>query len=163
MLVSNVFCSIIICIATVAARAAKEERLRAAIIAGLMSTTTTHLARVPGVHSDHLDPALLPFVIDEAIQLGKGPTMQFSFVLHVLVLFAAPDLGGVTDVGEISSTMVAPEGVCWTRRLARTWSQSRWKRACRLLSFFKWRMADFDPLDWSLRRRRKARRSTSFQ
>ncbi len=56
---------------------------------------------MPGVNLDHSDTALLPFVGDEVVQLGKCPTVQAAFVRNVLVLFASAYLGGIPDLGEV--------------------------------------------------------------
>ncbi len=56
---------------------------------------------MPGVNLDHSDTALLPFVGDEVVQLGKCPTVQAAFVRNVLVLVASAYLGGLPDLGEV--------------------------------------------------------------
>lgn len=56
---------------------------------------------MPRVNLDHGDTPFLRFVGDEAIELGKRPTVQASFVVNVLVLLASPHLGGLANVGEV--------------------------------------------------------------
>ncbi len=56
---------------------------------------------MPGVNDGYPDTTLLRFVGGKVIQLGKRPTMQLPLVLDVLVLYAAPHVGGISDVGEV--------------------------------------------------------------
>ncbi len=67
----------------------------------LIATPATGLGRVPGINPDYLYPLFLSFVIQECVELGKAPTVQFAFVVNVLVLFPSPYLGGISDVDEV--------------------------------------------------------------
>ncbi len=78
---------------------AEEETLRSTIGTMLMSTFGTHLGSVSWINLHYSYPACLGFVGQEAMQLGKRPAMQAAFVHHVLL--AAPDLGSLTNVGEV--------------------------------------------------------------
>lgn len=101
MLVSDVFRSVQVCIEAIVTLTAKEQRLRTSVVTSAMPTTRTRLRRVAWVNLLDADTALLPFISNEAVQLGKCPTMQLAFVLNVLVFLAASNLGSLTDVGEI--------------------------------------------------------------
>ena len=60
----------------IATGAAVKERLRAAIVSGLISTVRTGLRGMARVDSLDHDPSLLRFVGNKAVQLRKGPGMQ---------------------------------------------------------------------------------------
>ena len=66
----------------------------------LIATTTAGLARVAWVDSHNLNPAFLRFVADEAVQLGKAPTVQAAFGLALLA-FARSQLRGLPNIGEV--------------------------------------------------------------
>lgn len=85
MLVSNVFCGVEICITTVPTLPTMEKGLRTTIIAGLIPTARTLLARMPGVYFDHLDATRLRFVGGEAMQLGKAPALYPALPLSFAV------------------------------------------------------------------------------
>ncbi|HEY0754812.1 MAG TPA: hypothetical protein VGD98_12690 [Ktedonobacteraceae bacterium] len=72
-----------------------------AIITGLMPTTRTALRRVPGINPDHFEPAFLRFVFGKGGELRESPTVQFSLVLTICVLFATSSLRRFADVGEV--------------------------------------------------------------
>src|SRR5947209_10857681 len=59
------------------------------------------LTRMSWVNFDHLNTPGLRFVVDEAKQLGKCPTVQASLGFHVLVVFATSDLGTLPNVGQV--------------------------------------------------------------
>src|SRR5690349_16064597 len=80
---------------------AEEQALRTAIRTMLRTTTGTHLRGVAGVYPLDADTAFLGFVEREAIQLGKGPTVQLALVLNVLVLLATSHLRCVSNVGQV--------------------------------------------------------------
>src|SRR5260221_937952 len=67
----------------------------------LVATPATGLAGMPGVNLDYSNAAFLRLVGNEIVELVKAPTVQTAFVRNILVLFAAPYLGGVPDVREI--------------------------------------------------------------
>jgi hypothetical protein len=110
MFISNIMRRIEISIEAVATVAAKEEALRTAIIAGLMPTTRTGLAGVPGVYFDHRDATGLCFVREEAMELGKRPAMEAVLIVHVLVLIASPNLGRFADIGQVLEDKGAARG-----------------------------------------------------
>ena len=56
---------------------------------------------MPWVDLDNGSTTLLRFIDDEAIQLGKCPTVQIALVRNVLLLFASSHLGMVSNVFEI--------------------------------------------------------------
>ena len=71
------------------------------IVSGLMTTTATGLTRMSWVNLLNTNTALLSLVGNEAIELSKRPTMHLAFVVHVLVVLAAPHLGSLTNISEI--------------------------------------------------------------
>jgi len=66
-----------------------------------MSTLATRLACVAWVNLLDTDTALLPLVGNEAVELGKRPTVQFPLILDVLVVLATSHLRGLTNIGEV--------------------------------------------------------------
>ena len=101
MLVSYIHRGIEVCIQAVPTRATEEQTLRTSIVTSLMPTLATRLRRVTWVNLLDTDTALLPFVGNIAVQLGKRPPVQLALVVNVLVVFAASHLGRFSDVGEI--------------------------------------------------------------
>ena len=87
-----------------------KQGWRTTIGAMLVATPATGLAGMPGVNLDYSNTAFLRFVGNEIVELGKAPTVQTAFVRNVLVLFAAPHLGGVPDVLEIFKDDGSPWG-----------------------------------------------------
>ena len=61
----------------------------------LIPTFRAHLARVARVNPLNGYPVGLPFIADEAIELGKRPTVQLAF------RFAFADLGRLPNVGQV--------------------------------------------------------------
>src|SRR5258708_2781688 len=102
MLLPNVIAGIEVSIEAVTALAAKEERLRTTIIAGLIATTGTGLGSMSGVNLDYSDTPCLGFVLDKGVQLGKAPTMQTPLTIALLtVFFTSPQLGSIPNVLEV--------------------------------------------------------------
>ena len=102
MLLPNVIAGIEVSIEAVTALAAKEERLRTTIIAGLIATTGTGLGSMSGVNLDYSDTPCLGFVLDKGVQLGKAPTMQTPLTVALLtVFFTSPQLGSIPNVLEV--------------------------------------------------------------
>ncbi len=67
----------------------------------LIATATARLTGVTRVNLDHFNTACLSFVLNEGVQLSEAPTMQASFVLTVLVVFASSHLGCFPDIGQV--------------------------------------------------------------
>ena len=101
ILLSNIDRCIEIGIKLIAAFTAEEETLRTTVVPMLEATSTTGLTRMPGVYFDHLDTLSLCLIVDKAEKLGKAPTMQTSFVVNVLVVFASSHLRRLSNIGEI--------------------------------------------------------------
>jgi len=101
VLLPNILSSIEVGVEAVPTPATEEKRLRATVIPGLMPTLRAGLGRVTRVNLDHGYPSCLGFVREESMELGKAPGMHTAFVAHILVLFAAPHLGGLTDVRQV--------------------------------------------------------------
>lgn len=101
MLLPNVFTGIVVSVEAVATRTTEEEALRTTIVAGLMSTLATGLARVSRINFLDTNTTLLCFVGSEVIELGKCPTMQTPFVLDVLVGFATSHVRGFSNVRQV--------------------------------------------------------------
>src|SRR5438132_3406333 len=111
MLLPNVIAGIEVSIEAVPALAAKEERLRTTIIAGLIATTGTGLGSMSGVNLDYSDTPCLGFVLDKGVQLGKAPTMQTPLTVALLtVLFTSPQLGSIPNVLEVFKDHGAARG-----------------------------------------------------
>lgn len=75
--------------------------MRATIGTMLIPTTATRLTRMPGVNLLDGHPLLLRFVANQAVELGKRPTVQAAFVVHILVALASSHLGSHPNVGQI--------------------------------------------------------------
>jgi hypothetical protein len=101
MLVSYVFRGVVIRIESVPTLSTLEQRLGATIRTMLIATFTACLRSVAGVYALNSNLVFLPFVGNEAVELGKGPIVQFAFGVNMLILFATPDLARVSKVGEI--------------------------------------------------------------
>ena len=101
ILVTNILCSIVICIQGISTLMALEKTLRTSVRTVLMSTITACLAGMPRVNLDYLDTIPSCFVGQEAVKLGKRPAMETTFRFHILVLFATPDLGRSTNLIQI--------------------------------------------------------------
>jgi len=67
----------------------------------LIATGAAHLGRVSRVYLLDRDTTGLRLIANEAIQLGKCPTVQASFVLDVLIVLASAHFRGLPNVGEI--------------------------------------------------------------
>jgi hypothetical protein len=78
-----------------------EERLRMAIGTMLIPTTRTGLAGVPRVYFGDHAATRSRLVRRETMQLSEGPTMESSLRVNILILFASPNLGGLTNVLEV--------------------------------------------------------------
>src|SRR5713226_4517564 len=103
MLIPNILGCIVISVEAVPTFRipAKEEALRPTIRAMLKPTLGTPLRGVTWINPFNGNAAFLCFVDGEVIQLRKGPGVQSSLVVDVLVLLAAFHLGGLTDVREV--------------------------------------------------------------
>lgn len=66
----------------------------------LVATMRAGLRGVTGVNAFHMDTALGCFVANEAVELGKGPTMKASLQISLLA-FAASNTGGLPDTREV--------------------------------------------------------------
>lgn len=99
MFIPNVVTGIQVSIECIAASAALEKRLRTTVGTMLRATVRAGLTGVTRVNLDHADPALLGFVDQEALELGKAPTMELP--LRVLFLALAANLRIGAKMGQV--------------------------------------------------------------
>jgi hypothetical protein len=157
MLVSNGIRRVEICIEAVPTCAAEEKALRTTIIASNMPTTTPLLTRMAGIDFDHLHATRFCFVGEEAPQLSIAPRVHLTPILA----FAARDT--TTDTRQV----LKHDGTARESMLNDAFAQhmvmvfSPPKPLSRKL--FRCLLADLEPHVCNLRRRRKRRRSCSFQ
>jgi hypothetical protein len=74
---------------------AHKQGLRTAVVASLITTPATGLTRMARVNFAHNHPSFLCLVEQEAMELGKTPTMQPPLTLSM------SQLGSLTNVGQV--------------------------------------------------------------
>jgi hypothetical protein len=74
---------------------AKEETLRATILPALIATVRASLGSMSRVNLDDLDAPFLGFITQEAMELGKAPTVKAS------LSFTMAHPGSLSNVGQI--------------------------------------------------------------
>jgi hypothetical protein len=139
----------------ISARLAPKDGLRRPVPPMHMSTRVATLAGLPGIDSRHNGAYRLSRVGD--LQAGH------SSIRDADDAGVAPRcLVRVRISVKFSTTITLPGPALATICLASRWSQSLRNRRRRLRIFLRCRLADFVPLDWSLRLGRKYRDSISF-
>ena len=81
-----------------------KQTLRPAISASLIATPGTGLTGMARVNLAHLDTSFLGFVSEEALELGKAPTMEPTLILGLLL-----HGGPVSDVRQV----LKHDGCAW--------------------------------------------------
>ena len=78
-----------------------KQRLRTTVIPMLKATATTGLGRMAWVYLLDTDTTRCRLVVNKAMELSKAPTMEPSFEINRLVLFATPYLRGLPNMREV--------------------------------------------------------------
>jgi len=114
----DVFRGVVIRVQAVPTLFTEEETLRFTIGTVLMPTRRACLAGVPRIYLHNLHAAFLRLIRDEVVELSKRPGMQPTLCRDILVLFAASNLAGFSDVLEVFQNNSAPGGGVLNNSLA---------------------------------------------